>query len=119
MKYYVDQNAAVFGKGTQDAPFKTISEAAKIAVPGDEVIVAPGVYREYVDPVNAGTEEARITYRSAEPLQAVITGAEPLTGWEHSEQSFCGRTQPVYDAGLRRLVHCHIHRASGRRVPQP
>ncbi len=82
MKYYVDQNAAVFGKGTQDAPFKTISEAAKIAVPGDEVIVAPGVYREYVDPVNAGTEEARITYRSAEPLQAVITGAEPLTGWE-------------------------------------
>ena len=48
----------------------------KIAQPGDEVWVAPGVYREYVDPVHAGREDARITYRSVEPLGAVITGAE-------------------------------------------
>lgn len=40
---------------------------------GDEVWVAPGVYREYVDPVHAGREDARITYRSVEPLGAVIT----------------------------------------------
>ena len=85
MKYYVDQNAAVFGNGTQEAPFQTISEAAAIARPGDEVIVAPGIYREYVDPACAGTEDAPIVYRSAEPLKAVITGAEPLTGWELHE----------------------------------
>ena len=50
-------------------------------MPGDEVLVAPGVYREYVNPKHAGTETERIVYRSIEPLQAIITGAEPLTGF--------------------------------------
>lgn len=82
MIYYVDANfAGAQGTGAKESPFKTISEAAKVAVAGDEVLVAPGVYREYVDPVNAGREDARITYRSVEPLKAVITGAERLTGW--------------------------------------
>ena len=44
--------------------------------------MAPGVYREYVDPQNAGTEDARITYRSTEPLGAVITGAEVIKSWQ-------------------------------------
>ncbi|MCD7954418.1 MAG: right-handed parallel beta-helix repeat-containing protein [Lachnospiraceae bacterium] len=81
MIIYVNANAAHDGNGTKAMPFKRINDAAKIARPGDEVVVAPGMYREYVDPVNAGCEDARITYRSAEPLGAVITGAEPLTGW--------------------------------------
>ena len=54
----------------------------KIAVAGDEVLVAPGIYREYVNPENAGTEEARIVYRSTEPLGAVITGAEEVKEWK-------------------------------------
>lgn len=57
----------------------------KIARPGDEVLVAPGVYREYVDPANAGCEDARIVYRSVEPGKAVITGAEIVDNWEHLE----------------------------------
>lgn len=81
MKIYVDANAFRDGSGSQERPFKRISDAAKIAMPGDEVLVAPGVYREYVDPVHAGTAEERITYRSTEPLGAVITGAEELKGW--------------------------------------
>ncbi len=82
MIYYVDAGfAGAEGTGAKESPFRTISEAAKVAVAGDEVLVAPGVYREYVDPVNAGREDARITYRSVEPLKAVITGAERLTGW--------------------------------------
>ena len=81
MKLYVNVNAAFDGIGTQDRPFRSINEAAKIAKPGDEVLVAPGVYREYVNPVNAGEEDARITYRSVEPLGAVITGAEPIKDW--------------------------------------
>ena len=47
--------------------------------------MAPGVYREYVDPQNAGTEDARITYRSTEPLGAVITGAEVIKSWQPYE----------------------------------
>ena len=54
MIYYVDCSAVNTGKGSQDSPFKTISEAAAKAQPGDEVIVADGIYREYVDPKNGG-----------------------------------------------------------------
>lgn len=85
MVYYVSASVHRTGNGSKEAPFKTISEAAKIARPGDEVIVAPGIYREYVDPANAGEPDARITYRSEVPLGAVITGAEPAKGWEHYE----------------------------------
>ena len=81
MQLYVNVNARHGGNGTQEHPFRTIQEAAQIALPGDEVLVAPGVYREYVDPAHAGTEDARITYRSTEPLGAVITGAEQIKSW--------------------------------------
>jgi alpha-N-arabinofuranosidase len=46
------------------------------------VLVAPGVYRESVDPALAGEENARIVYRSEKPLAAVITGAETVKTWE-------------------------------------
>lgn len=82
MIIYVDKRAVRSGNGSSEYPFQTISEAAAAARPGDEVIVAPGVYREYVNPVNAGTEEARITYRSAEKGAAVITGAEIVKNWK-------------------------------------
>ena len=75
MVIYVDANAFREGNGTKERPFRYINDAAQIARPGDEVLVAPGVYREYVNPANAGTQDARITYRSTEPLGAVITGA--------------------------------------------
>ena len=85
MKYFVDINAQRNGNGAEETPFKSINEAAQIARAGDEVIVAPGIYREYVDPKNAGTEDAPIVYRSSEPLGAVITGSEKLADWEHVE----------------------------------
>lgn len=87
MKYYVDVNAVKDGNGSIDRPFRRINEAAKLALPGDEVIVAPGIYREYVDPVHAGTEDARITYTSTTPLGAVITGAEQIKSWQHYKEN--------------------------------
>ncbi len=87
MKYYVSAAVAQTGDGTKQNPFRTIQEAARTAQPGDEVIVAPGIYREAVDPRNAGTEEARIVYRSKERGAAVITGAEPVTQWEQVDGS--------------------------------
>jgi len=91
MKYYVDINAMPGGQGTQESPFGTIQAAADIALPGDEVIVLPGIYRENVDLKNSGTEDARIVYRSSEPLGAVITGAEILTGWKKEDGIWTAR----------------------------
>ncbi len=81
MIYYVNARAGRDGNGSEAAPFRRIGDAAKLALPGDEVRVYPGVYRETVQPVHAGTPDARITYRSVEPLGAEIVGSEPLTDW--------------------------------------
>lgn len=81
MEIYVDASAEKKGNGTKEQPFQTIQEAADVASAGDEVLVFPGVYRENVNPRNAGTPDKRVVYRSVKPLEAVITGAEPLIGW--------------------------------------
>ena len=81
--WFVNINAPKGGDGSEKAPFKYINDAAKIAKAGDEILVAPGIYREYVNPINKGEEDRRIVYRSEKPLGAVISGAEILTGWEH------------------------------------
>ena len=81
MIYYVNAKVEQSGDGSQGMPFKTIGEAAALAIAGDEVIVAPGIYREWVNPVNGGTREKRIVYKSEVPLGAHITGAEELKGW--------------------------------------
>ena len=82
MKIYVNQATGREGCGTREMPFRWINDAARIARPGDEVIVAPGIYRESVDPIFAGEADARIVYRSQEPLGALITGAEEIKNWE-------------------------------------
>lgn len=82
MIIHVNANAGRCGTGSRETPFRRINDAARIAKPGDEVLVYPGIYREYVNPINAGTEDARIIYRSTEPLGAVITGAEQIKTWE-------------------------------------
>ena len=73
MQIYVSADAGRSGDGTKQRPFRHIQDAARLALPGDEVIVAPGIYREHVDPVCAGTPDKRITYRSEVPGMAVIT----------------------------------------------
>ncbi len=82
MIIYVDGKASMGGNGSKESPFKRINDAAQVARPGDEVLVAPGVYREHVIPRFGGEENARITYRSQEPLGAEITGAEIPENWE-------------------------------------
>ncbi len=85
MIYHVDAAATGYGEGTKERPFKKIGYAAKVARAGDEIVVAPGIYREDVDPVNGGTEKKRIIYRSEKHREAIITGADIFDRWEHCE----------------------------------
>ena len=85
MLYYVNAAASRDGNGSKEMPFRFIDNAAKLAKPGDEVIVAPGVYREKVTPRYAGTEDQRIVYRAEIPGKSIITGSEKLSSWEPYE----------------------------------
>jgi hypothetical protein len=84
MEYHVSPVGCDQNPGTQITPFKTISRAAAIALPGDTITVHEGVYREWVDPANGGTETRRITYQAAPGEKVVISGAEPVTEWEQA-----------------------------------
>ena len=105
MKIYVNGSIGRDGDGTKERPFRRINDAAKIARPGDEVLVSPGIYREYVDPIYAGTEEARISYYwcGKNPVLDAIQGE--CLGLPCGEQSFWN-LQSVYYAGIWRLVFC-------------
>ena len=98
MIIYVNATAGRDGNGTKEMPFRHINDAAQIAKPGDEILVAPGIYREYVNPLRGGTEDARIIYRSTEPLGAIISGAEKATHWEHYDKNvwFCRIDSSVF-----------------------
>ena len=85
MIWYVNAKASRDGNGSKQMPFRHIDDAARVAAAGDEILVAPGIYRETVVPRNAGREDARIVYRSEEPLGAVITGAEEVKSWQPYE----------------------------------
>ena len=68
MKLFVDAKSSKQGDGSRENPFKCINDAAKVAAPGDEILVMPGIYRENVCPVRAGLPDAPIVYKSVEPL---------------------------------------------------
>ncbi len=95
MIYYVSESQKGTEYGTKDAPFRTITAAARKAQPGDTIIVGPGIYRECVSPVRGGlSESSRITFRSEIPREAVITGADVIKGWEQVQGTVWRKTIP-------------------------
>lgn len=81
MEFHVSLTGCDHAPGTATEPFRTISKAASIALPGDTVKVHAGTYREWVSPANGGTAEHRIVYESAGDGEVVISGAEPISNW--------------------------------------
>ena len=81
-EYHVSPAGQDDAPGSASKPFKTISAAAAIAVPGDVITVHEGIYRERVNPPRGGTSDAqRITYRAADGEDVVIKGSEVVSGW--------------------------------------
>ncbi|WP_132217716.1 DUF1565 domain-containing protein [Mariniflexile fucanivorans] len=82
-EYHVAKTGNDFNTGTKEAPFKTISKAAKIAQPGDVITVHEGVYREWVNPAYAGMNDLnRIVYQAAENENVWIKGSEEIKTWK-------------------------------------
>lgn len=68
--------------GSADWPFRTIMEAANVALPGDVITVHAGVYRESIVPPRGGdSDEKRITYQAAPGEKVEIKGSEIVKGW--------------------------------------
>jgi len=106
-EYHVSIAGRDANSGSQSEPFKTISQAAKKAQPGDVVTVHAGVYRERVNPPRGGTSESkRIVYQAAKGENVIIKGSEVIKGWEKAENdtwkvvlpsSFFGDYNPYRD----------------------
>lgn len=98
-KYYVDQNSQAENEtGSEEEPFKTITQAANIANAGDTVIVKDGIYRETLAPVNNGTENSPINF-VAEGDNVVISANDVLSeGWTLHEENIY-KTTMSWDMG--------------------
>ena len=87
-EYHVSKEGSDQNQGSAESPFLSIQAAARMALPGDVIIVHEGVYRERVDPVNGGANDLeRITYQAAKGEKAVIKGSEIADRWEKVENS--------------------------------
>ncbi len=64
------------GPGTTATPFRTISAAARIkALPGNTILVSPGIYRETVTLSVKGSSASRVVLQAAGP-GVIISGAD-------------------------------------------
>lgn len=70
--YYVTPNGNDSGPGSKPQPWKTITKANQVLQPGDTVYVAPGEYRQRIEPARSGSNGQYITY-SAYDGRPVIT----------------------------------------------
>jgi alpha-N-arabinofuranosidase len=81
-QYHVSVKGDNKNKGTAKAPFKTISRAAKVARPGDTIMVHEGTYRERINPPRGGrSNEKRIVYMASPGDKVVIKGSEIIKDW--------------------------------------
>ncbi|MFP4107222.1 MAG: right-handed parallel beta-helix repeat-containing protein [Phycisphaerae bacterium] len=83
--------------GTRQEPLRTLSRAAEMLKPGDVCIIAGGVYRETVTPAASGDRGDSIIFRAAAGQKVVISGIEPLDGWEKKGEVFEAKSAGRFD----------------------
>ena len=86
-EYHVAKTGNDTNNGDVDSPLLTIQAAAKLAWPGDIIVVHEGVYRERINPPRGGiSNNERIVYRAAKNKKVVIKGSEIIKGWERIKE---------------------------------
>ena len=73
--------AADTNPGTAEAPFRTISAAARQASAGDTVLVHAGLYRERVTPVAGGEPGRPLTFMAAPGDTVIVRGSDEVERW--------------------------------------
>lgn len=70
--------------GSADKPLKTLAEAARRIRPGDELVLAPGVYRETLTlPRLTAAADGRMTViRARSAGTATLRGSDPVADWQ-------------------------------------
>ncbi len=112
---YVDPQALIGGDGSQSRPFRTIGEAAAVAVAGDVVHVAPRTYPEEVRPANSGTASAWIQF-VADDSGVVLDGGQDIatgSGWTDEgggvySTPYAGTTNFATLDGIRLYQHAGL-----------
>ncbi len=103
-EYHVTPQGCDASEGMADTPLRTINRAAQLAQPGDTVTVHAGTYREWVNPLHGGWDNARrILYRAAEGEKVELKGSEVVNNWKKEKEgiwkavvpnSFFGESNP-------------------------
>ena len=85
--------------GSEGAPLRSIQAGLDKAVPGTQITLSPGVYREQLATMRDGTPEAPITIKGPESgkdragrYQAVLFGSGRIVSVDHSYYRFEGFT---------------------------
>ncbi len=73
--YYLSPDGDDEAPGTREQPWLTVDKANATLQAGDTAIFLAGEYPGVIQPEHSGTADAPITFRSAEPLAAVLKGA--------------------------------------------
>ena len=81
-----DPAASDENDGSEKTPFRSISRAAKEAVPGTRVLIHAGIYRECVKPACGGTDpEHMISYEACGDGEVIVRASEEVTAFIPSE----------------------------------
>ncbi|MEM6551361.1 MAG: right-handed parallel beta-helix repeat-containing protein [Planctomycetota bacterium] len=71
--------------GSAERPFLCIANAVTAAMPGDEIVVRAGIYRESIEFTTSGKASQPITLRAERPGTVTVSGCDIMEGWAPSD----------------------------------